>query len=162
MKISVVGHKELGEGDVELMAPVLARFVADPDVDEMFFSGTEGAGISAFILALRMRQTCPFPRLVLILPDRIDTVLPWTPSAPRPAEWVGRADEVVELGIPLVSKNGFRGFHKHVEHLVERVAVDGQLLAFWNGNGLSATGHAVMHARKLDVPWEHIPIRGEE
>lgn len=165
MKLAVLGHQELGTGDLEALANNLVRFLSDPEVDEIFFAGTEGAGLSALAVSVAWRQKVTpahRPIFTLVMPDKIETRLPWEQKPPLPWEWAPTADRVIELGNPLHAKDTFRGFHLLGEFLVDRVADCGQLLVFWNGKRLSATGRAVTYAQKRDIAWECVEIKGEE
>ncbi len=161
MKVAVMGHQEVAESDLTLIAQALLPFLQDPDVDEFLFAAMEGASTLALAMAYDLVKDSR-QKFTLVFPSTVETRPVWEPGSLPPWDAVPLAHKVVELGMPLQAKDGFKAHRKLGEYLVDQVADCGQLIAFWNGTTRSVTGRTVRYAQAKDVAWQHVPITGPE
>jgi len=136
--ISITGHRELGPISKKKVWASMRILVEKPHVDAIYFGGALGTDTEALKASLHYR-TGKRPHLVVVVPNTTSH----QPAAAR--DWIYQADEVIELGNPITQDDGWASFKKRNEFLVD---CGTYLVAFFNGNYRSGTGHAIRYAEK--------------
>lgn len=136
--VSITGHRDLGPLSKKRVWASMKILVAKPHVGVIYFGGALGTDTIALKAALHYRIG-KRPHLVVVVPDTTSH----QPAAAR--DWICQADEVVELGNPITQDDGWASFKKRNEFLVDHGSC---LVAFFNGNYKSGTGHAIRYAEK--------------
>lgn len=146
--VSITGHRDLSAKDKQRLWAAMKALVDNASVDEIWFGGAKGTDNEGLRAALHHRGEKKTPRLVVVVPDHIR-------NQPRECwEPIGRADQVIELGLPIQQEDGFAAYQKRNEFLVEHATL---LVAFWNGSR-SGTGNTVNHAKKVGVKTKVITV----
>lgn len=135
---SMTGHRKFGPGDKERVWAAMRALVANPSIDAIYFGGAAGADTEALKACLASR-TGKRPWLVVVVPDTVEK----QPYAVR--EWIRKADEVIELRKPITPDDRFESYLSRNRYLVDIATF---LIAFWNGDYKTGTGHAVRCAEK--------------
>lgn len=147
----VSGHRDLVDGDEDIIHKAMAEFIGYGEFDYIMFGGARGADTVALMCALDLRKA-PL-RLVVVVPDTL---------AVQPRDTWGasqHADRVIELGHAITSADRFWSLHHRNEFMIDWVAPDGRLLAFWNGMK-SGTANAVHYAQDMGVEVSRRAIKG--
>lgn len=137
---SISGHRSIGPNSKRRVWYAVQLLVENSSIKEIYFGGARGTDTEALKAALYYRSG-KHPRLVVVLPDTLN-------QQPRDTrEWTVRSDEVIELKIPLTPEDGFASYKKRNEYIVDHGTI---LVAFFNGNFKSGTGHQIRReTRKL-------------
>lgn len=131
----------------------IRSLVANPKVDTLVFGGAIGLDTVCLEAALEFRTDRNRPELMVFVPNRVD-------DQPAPAaRAIRRADVVLEMKNPITASDGYKSFKLRNQRMVEFAGV---LVAFWNGDPKTGTGHAVAYARKIGRKVVIITVSGRE
>jgi len=124
--------------------------VQNPTVDAIYVGGARGGDTIALQAAAEFRKGSR-PQLVVVCPDT-EAAQPF-----QARQWFHLADEVIELGNPITREDGFESYRIRNKYLVDHCTT---LVAFYNGDKDTGTGHAVQYAESLGVVVRTVPIVG--
>jgi len=142
----------LTDKDVTTIRDKVGSLVARDDIEQMYFGGAIGADTVALEAALDLRKN-KTPRLVAVVPNRINNQPKETQAA------LSRADEVIELGNPITSANGYKAYHLRNRAMVD-MATD--VVAFWSGDIHSGTYSTIKYANDNTKKVDAVVIEGKD
>jgi hypothetical protein len=129
----------------------MCTLIGNRSIKSIYFGGAAGSDTEALKAALYYRKG-PGPRLIVIVPDTVDS----QPADTR--QWTLKADEIVELKNPITSEDSYSSYKKRNEHLVDHGTF---VVAFFNGNFKSGTGQAINYAEKCGKTVYKIKVDAE-
>lgn len=147
--VVISGHRDISPDDLRKVWAGVKLLVANSSVDEIWVGGARGVDNEALKAALHYRGEAKRPKLVVVVPDRIQN----QPS--ECWEWIRRADSVIELQHPITAADKYASYRNRNEFMLNHGSA---LVAFWSGNKKSGTGSAVNYAKRLNIPVKHLPI----
>ncbi len=147
--VSVTGHRDLTEANRLRVWAAMKGLIMNPKVDEIWFGGAKGADNEALKAALHHRGSALVPRLVVVVPDTVSQQ-PWECQV-----IIQRADQRIELGLPITADDRYAAYHRRNEFLVDHASL---LVAFWDGKKSSGTSSTVNYAKKTNCLFKHIPM----
>lgn len=147
--MSITGHRDLTKGGVATVLQTLADVVRDPTVDAVYFGGALGADTYALRAALKLRHGHR-PHLVVVVPNLVST------QPHSTWEWTQRADEVIEMHMPITVLDGYKAYTVRDQYLVD---VASSLVAFYSGRRKSGTGKTIAMAEKRGIPVRIVPVK---
>ena len=158
MKVAYTAHRRLADQDLDTINNRITQIVLMPEIDEMIFGGANGGDSHALRFAARARkQHNRELKLTVVCPDTL-AALPMLARG-----WAQQfADQYFELRNPIRQEDGWASFDLRNRFMVDRVAGQGWLDAFWSGRKPSGTWNAIQYAISCGVPWVHIPIIGAD
>jgi predicted Rossmann fold nucleotide-binding protein DprA/Smf involved in DNA uptake len=125
-----------------------ATLLRNLSIDEIYIGGASGVDTEFLKAALHYRDSTK-PRIIVVVPDTVER----QPISTR--AWTRRADEIIELQEPITEDNRYLSYKKRNEYVVDRGTF---LVAFFNGDYKSGTGHAITYARKAGKTVYTIPV----
>lgn len=146
---SITGHRDIGPKSLALLRREAAALAKNPTIDAIALGGARGVD-TEFLKTVYHARDGKRPWLIVVVPDTVEKQ-PWEAKAAIRT----MADEVIELGNPITSEDRFESFRTRNVYLVELCSL---LVACWDGNYKSGTGHAVKVAEAKNVPVVRIPM----
>lgn len=140
----ISGHRELLPEDVLVVQREVELFLGFDDFDTWVFGGARGVDTLALAHVLQLRGVASRPRLLVVVPNTVTQ----QPTETRAVTL--QADLVVELRHPITREDNFWALHHRNEFMIDWVAPEGHLLAFWNGQP-SGTRNAIQYAQSQHV-----------
>jgi uncharacterized phage-like protein YoqJ len=138
--VGITSHRKFTAADMGKARRAIKSLIENPNVERILFGGAIGLDTICLEAALEFRTTPSKPELVVIVPNRIQ-------HQPRQAQRaIHRADTVLELGLPITLDDGYRAYKVRNTKIVEASDV---IVALWNEDPQTGTGHAVGVAKKM-------------
>lgn len=137
MAIAVTGNRDLPLERVPDVLRAIRQYVLPEDI--VYVGGAIGADALATISTCVLRETNT-PRIISVLPCTIKEV----PISVRETIKMC-SDEIVELGIPITSKDGYAAYHVRNRYMVDRAST---VLAIHDGREHGGTWSTMHYARK--------------
>jgi len=132
MIVGITASRRFKSIDSQLIDSKILDLVIAPNVNEIVFGGAKGGDTIALKAALLHRAGLyrpgakpSIPKLVVIVPDVVRSQPPETWAITE------RADEVVELHLPIIKDDGWLAYRKRNEAIVDRC---NRMVAFWTGS----------------------------
>ena len=148
--VAITGHRVLSPQKIEVVHSAMHSLLKNDSVDRVLFGGAVGADSEALRACLFFRQKLGKQiQLVVVTPDTVDQ---------QPVQvqvWIKQADEVIELKNLITSEDHYNSYHIRNRYLVENAEI---VIAFFNGQYNSGTGHAMRHAKLLGKKLAIIPV----
>lgn len=145
---SISGHRNLSpQGKARVRKAMVALLKKDA-VDAIYFGGARGTDTLALQAAAEVRVGLR-PHLVVVVPDKAES----QPFEAR--QWFHLADEVIELGNPIASRDRYQAFRIRNQYLVDVATL---LIAFFNGDQKTGTGQAIRMAEEVGLRVVLVPV----
>lgn len=150
MKIAITAHRELQPIDYETIQIKMIDLVTNPDVEAIYFGGASGGDTEALEAALNIIYMHK-PKLIVVLPNKLERQHPQTHAASR------RADQLIELGLAITSKDYYSAYHRRDEYMVNNAEC---VVAFFDGIPKGGTHYTLEYGKKTNKTVEVVPILG--
>jgi hypothetical protein len=151
--IAITGNRNLSEADIAIISAEMWLLVSDSSVKKVYFGGARGADDVALVQAFEQRHEWLFPKLVLVVPNKVK-------HQPREThDHAIMADEVVELGLPITPQDFYAAYMSRNRYMVDRAT---EVVAFWSGDKDSGTYKTMEYAKAKGLPVHHVKIEGKD
>ena len=152
MIVGITGSRSFRYSSAELISSKMLWLVTELDVDTICFGGAKGADTIALSKVLEFRKSARFvlPKLIVILPNKLESQPPETHYTTR------LADEVIELGLRITAEDHYEAYHARNRSIVDR---SDEIVAFWNGDYASGTWSCIKYAKSVKKPVEEIRLQ---
>lgn len=149
-RVAITANRKLLEEDHVTIFNKMVELVTDPDVEAIYIGGAVGGDTVALEAALDI-VCMDKAKLIVVVPCKVENQPRATHSATR------RADEIIELGNPITSANGYESYKIRNRYMVDNAE---NTVGFWSGDKKSGTWHAINHAQMTDKIVEIVTIKG--
>lgn len=140
MIITITGHRKISFDAKIKIDETMQYLLSHCEVDKIFFGGAKGTDTYALECALKHRQNknC---QLIVIVPDVLEKQPFETQSISQ------QADEIIELYNEITPKNRYLSYKLRNEYMIDNCHI---VVAFFDGNYKSGTGHAISYAKQTN------------
>lgn len=151
--VAITANRKLAPQDYDDIFEEMSFLITSPNIEAIYFGGAVGGDTVALKSCLDI-VCLTRPRLIVVVPNRLQ-------DQPRETHAVSRrADEIIELGMPITSADGWRAYKARNEYMVDHAD---HLVAFWNKSTKpSGTGSCISYAYKVGKTVKIIEITGED
>jgi uncharacterized phage-like protein YoqJ len=147
--VAFTGIRDVDPSAETSIRAVVKKIVDRPDVVELIFGGARGCDTLAIRAALETRADRANPKLTVIVPARVKD----QPNEAQP--WIRKADEIVQLGLPLRGGRGSVAYRKRNQAMVDRAD---ELVAFWDGRKEGGTHMTILIADCKGIPVKVVTV----
>ncbi len=163
LSVVFTANRHLTKADEKKTRRIVKRLVLNKAVKRMVFGGAIGGDTVALDAAVKARGKNSRPWLIAVLPCKLKDQPPETWEVTR------KADQIIELGNPITSSDGWAAFHKRNRFMVDfarkQLGASARVVGFTNRDPRSGTESCLNYAdsfKKDGVQLKRLDIEGSD